>query len=62
MKVLFTLGIGVVVGWASAWFDPDGQLALELHQEKVNESMYLADLTQKVEEVETSGFFSFVWP
>ncbi|WP_210488670.1 hypothetical protein [Rufibacter aurantiacus] len=62
MKVLFTLGVGVAIGWASALFDAAGQLALEQHQEKVNELIYQASAPEKVEEAQNSRFFSFIWP
>ncbi|WP_210464715.1 hypothetical protein [Rufibacter roseolus] len=62
MKVLFTLGVGMMVGWVSALFDAEGQLALEHHQEKVNLSMYQAAGPEKEGPAKNCRFFSFIWP
>ncbi|RNI30489.1 hypothetical protein [Rufibacter latericius] len=61
MKVFFTLAVGVAMGWITALFDTQGQLALEQHQQKVEATLlYQADAAE-IEEDPVSSIF-FVWP
>ncbi len=49
------------MGWATAVWDAEGQLALEQHQLKVNEVMYQA-ATQNVEEEKALSKILYLWP
>ncbi|WP_207430848.1 hypothetical protein [Sabulibacter ruber] len=61
MKVLFTLGVGVLLGWLSSICDVEGQLALEQHQADLESILqYQAAAENGEEEVVRSGLF--VWP
>ncbi|WP_181306501.1 hypothetical protein [Rufibacter sp. XAAS-G3-1] len=61
MKIIFTIALGSVLGWATAVWDAEGQLALEQHQLKVNEVMYQA-ATQNVEEEKALSKILYLWP
>ncbi|GGK69354.1 hypothetical protein ACD591_03380 [Rufibacter glacialis] len=61
MKFLFMLGIGGAIGWATAFFDVEGQMALEQHQEKIEKTISYQAAAKEVEEA-TPAAFLFRWP
>ncbi|MBC3540206.1 hypothetical protein ACFSC6_01610 [Rufibacter sediminis] len=62
MKILFTLILGALLGWASACFDPKGQLALERHQHLVERNDLYQTAAQEVEESKPAASIFYAWP
>jgi hypothetical protein len=60
MKIMFTIALGAIWGWATAIWDVEGQHALERHQLKVNNVLYQA-AAQTVEEKALSEVL-YLWP